>query len=88
MRRVRYGLSECHINSYRTRMDAICISSSYYQSVIGHAASYAIVCYGGSPWSRSEPFIFVFVDIIEKRKRWWFRPLLFKGDRKRNFDFR
>ena len=24
-RRVRYGLSECHLNPYRTRMDIICI---------------------------------------------------------------
>ena len=26
-RRVRYGLSECHLNPYRTRMDIICIFS-------------------------------------------------------------
>ena len=26
-RRVRYGLSECHLNTYHTRMDAICIFS-------------------------------------------------------------
>ena len=28
LRLVRYGLSECHLNPYRTRMDTICISSS------------------------------------------------------------
>ena len=27
LRLVRYGLSECHLNPYRTRMDTICISS-------------------------------------------------------------
>ena len=26
LRLVRYGLSECHLNPYRTRMDDICIS--------------------------------------------------------------
>ena len=26
LRLVRYGLSECHLNPYRTRMDVICIS--------------------------------------------------------------
>ena len=26
-RRVQYGLSECHLNTYRTRMDIICIFS-------------------------------------------------------------
>ena len=34
-RLVRYDLSECHLNPYRTRMDAICISyndSSYFHS--------------------------------------------------------
>ena len=26
LRLVRYGLSECHLNPYRTQMDTICIS--------------------------------------------------------------
>ena len=29
LRLVRYRLSECHLNPYRTRMDAICISAGH-----------------------------------------------------------
>ena len=50
LRLVRYGLSECHLNPYRTRMDTICISYyldticiSYYQVVFSSQQTYELM---------------------------------------------